>query len=90
MPTRIVTNNHRPKRPRKKRKSPELGVPAVVTLDRRGRHPKVVHLEDDPEADARVAAFFAKSMRPQANRDVLSSRFSIPDTIDPQKGRSGK
>jgi hypothetical protein len=63
MPMRIVTNNHRPKRPRKKRKSPEFGVPAVVTLDRRGRQPKVVHLED-PEADARVAAFFAKSMRP--------------------------
>jgi hypothetical protein len=58
---RVVTNSYRPKRVRKKRKSPVLGVPTVVTLDRRGRAPKP--LEPDPEADARVAAWFAKTMK---------------------------
>jgi hypothetical protein len=62
MMTRIVANN-RPKQPRRKRRVITLGVPAIVKLPRRGER-KVEPIEPDPEADARVAAWFARTITP--------------------------
>ena len=63
MMTRIVANNYRPKRPRRKRRVIALGVPVIVKLARRGER-KVEPIEPDPEADARVAAWFARTITP--------------------------
>jgi hypothetical protein len=58
----IVMNNHRAKRLRKNVWW-ALGVPAVVKLTKRGTSGKVKPLEPDPEADARVEAWFARNIR---------------------------
>jgi hypothetical protein len=60
----IVTYVHRPKA-RPKAQPPALTGPAVATPRKRGPKP----LEDDPEADARVAAWFARNVRPLTTRD---------------------
>jgi hypothetical protein len=46
------------------RKAPALGVPAVVKLTKRGTSGRVKPPGPDPEADARVAAWFARNFRP--------------------------
>jgi hypothetical protein len=66
--SRIVTHVHWPKRPPRKRKAAALQVPAIVTTASRKRtkllRPDEQALDDDPEADARVKAFFARMIRP--------------------------
>jgi hypothetical protein len=61
----IVTYVHRPKRQRRpKAQRVALLGPAIVTVYRkRGTKPRV-ELAEDPEADALVAAWFARNLRP--------------------------
>jgi hypothetical protein len=67
--TRIVTYVHRPKRAPRKRKAVVLAVPAIVTATNR-RRARLLRAEmaaepdGDPEATARVKAFFARAIRP--------------------------
>jgi hypothetical protein len=56
----IITYHHRPKRKRPK-PPPEIPAP-IVRAPKRGKR-RTVDLPDDPEADARVAAFFARMIR---------------------------
>jgi hypothetical protein len=67
---RIVTYVHRPKR-RPKTQPPALtGAVVVKSIRKRGPKPPV-ELKEDPEADARVAAWFARNVRParEPNRE---------------------
>jgi hypothetical protein len=60
----IVTYIHRPKRPTAAKQPPALTGPAVATsIRKRGPKPPV-ELQDDPEADARVTAWFSRNVRP--------------------------
>jgi hypothetical protein len=43
----------------------EIKAPRVVQTTRKGRARTVKKLAPDPEADARVAAFFARVIRPR-------------------------
>lgn len=68
MPDRpvIVHYVHRPKRPPRKKPKAAAAVPVVVTATKRSI-PKarlMAKMLDDPEADARVKAFFARMIRP--------------------------
>jgi hypothetical protein len=62
----IVISAHRPKRQRRRKaQSAVLTGPAIVTVARK-RGPKLpVEPAPDPEADARVAAWFARNVRPR-------------------------
>jgi hypothetical protein len=61
----IVTSAQRPKRPRQsKAKDVALTGPALVTAARKHGSKQSVELKDDPKADARVMAWFAKNVRP--------------------------
>jgi hypothetical protein len=59
-PMTIITHRHRPKRKRPK-PPPEIPTP-IVHAPKPGKR-RAVDLPDDPEADARVAAFFARMIR---------------------------
>jgi hypothetical protein len=65
MTAMIVTYAHRPKRrPKAQPPAPEGAsskMPTAVVMPRK-RGPKPI--EDDPEADARVTAWFARNVRP--------------------------
>ena len=52
-----------PKRQRSLKSPQPALTAAIVTTRRRGAKPSAV-LSDDPEADARVKAFFARNVRP--------------------------
>jgi hypothetical protein len=61
----IVTSRPR-KRPAKRAQAAEIKVPRIVQHTPRGRAWKVqAPIEPDPEADARVAAFLARMVRPR-------------------------
>jgi hypothetical protein len=63
----IVHYRHRPKRPSKPAQPPvEIAVPRVVRHSRRGHAWRP--LADDPEAEARVQAFFNRMIRPAPER----------------------
>jgi hypothetical protein len=54
----IVTYRHRPRRAAKAKAQPlAITAPVIVQTKRKSRH----DLPPDPEADARVAEFFARS-----------------------------
>ena len=54
-----------PKRQRRPKPKPVASaVPAIVTLPGKRGPRKPVELPEDPEADAHVAAWFARNMRP--------------------------
>jgi hypothetical protein len=55
---------HRPKRPAKPAQATEIKVPRIVQHTPRGRAWKP--LPPDPEADARVAAFLSRMIRPRS------------------------
>ena len=60
----IVTYRHRPKRPTKKpTQAATIKVPRIVEARAPGKR-KRVEEPSDPEADARVAAFFARAISP--------------------------
>ena len=67
----IIVHARRPKpAPPKKRKAAALAVPAIVTTTSRKRAKlrrpeRETKPDDDPEADARVKAFFARMIRPR-------------------------
>jgi hypothetical protein len=62
----IVTSRHRRKRPAKPAQAATIAVPRIVQHTPRGRAWKVPALEPDPEADARIAAFLARMVRPRS------------------------
>jgi hypothetical protein len=63
----IVTYRHRPKRPAKRAQAAEIKVPRIVQHTPKGRAWRLaVSLEPDPEADARIAAFMARMVRPRS------------------------
>lgn len=63
---RIVTNRAKPrKRVVKKPVQPELAQRIVAHPTKYERARKVAELSPDPEADASVAAFFARAIRPK-------------------------
>jgi hypothetical protein len=64
--SRIVTYHHRPKRaPRKKAAQASLAAPRIVEAKKSGKaRVTPEELPDDPEAEARVAAFFKRMMIP--------------------------
>ncbi len=64
MPSRIVTYVHRPKRPRPKAQPAAITGRAIVTAKKASRRRPAEDEEIDPEAEARVKAFFARVMRP--------------------------
>jgi hypothetical protein len=57
----IITYRHRPKRKRPTKPPPEIPTP-IVHAPKPGKRRRP-ELPDDPEADARVAAFFARMIR---------------------------
>jgi hypothetical protein len=61
----IVTARPPRKRPAKPAQAAEIKVPRIVQTTPRGRAWRVpADLPPDPEADAQVAAFFARMIRP--------------------------
>jgi hypothetical protein len=58
----IVTYRHRPKRAAKRAQPATIKAPATVRARDKRRAP--TELPADPEADARVAAFFARMIQP--------------------------
>lgn len=60
--TEKVIARHRPKRPAKPAQAAEIKVPRIVQHTPRGRARKP--LPPNPEADARIAAFFKRMIRP--------------------------
>jgi hypothetical protein len=74
----IVQYQHRPKRPRKPAPPVEIAVPRVVHHTRRGQVWRP--LADDPEADARVQAFFNRMIRAKKQMPFLTDGFLSPDT----------
>jgi hypothetical protein len=63
----IVHYRHRPQRPSKPAQPAALAVPRIVQHTPRGMAWKPV--VDDPEADARVAAFLARMVRSREQRN---------------------
>jgi hypothetical protein len=62
----IVHYRHRPKRFRKPSQPVEIAVPRIVHHTRRGQAWRPLAV--DPEADARVQAFFDRMIRPAPDR----------------------
>jgi hypothetical protein len=65
-PMTIVTTR-RPKRPAKPAQAAKIAVPRIVQHTPRGKAWKLPALEPDPEADARIAAFLARMVRPRSS-----------------------
>ena len=63
--TRIVTTTYRYRRPPRKKRPIALEMPVIVAPRKRVRLPEQREAEpdDDPEATARVKAFFARMIR---------------------------
>jgi hypothetical protein len=64
-PTVLAAPAQPPEAHRQARPGSTIAVPRIVQHTPRGRAWKLAALEPDPEADARVAAFFAKMIRPR-------------------------
>jgi hypothetical protein len=61
----IVTYVHRPKRQRRSKAQPATATsPAIVTAAGKHRRKPATKPKDDPEADERVRAWFARNIRP--------------------------
>lgn len=65
-PMTIVTSRHSRKRARPAQAT-EIKVPRIVQHTPRGRAWRLPALEPDPEADARIAAFFERMIRPRSS-----------------------
>jgi hypothetical protein len=59
----IVTTRHRPKRSPKPALAAAIKTPRIVQHSPRGKAWRIA-LEPDPEADARIAAYMARMVRP--------------------------
>jgi hypothetical protein len=66
IPTMIVTYRHRRKRPAKPAQAATIVVPRIVQITPKGGAWMLpAPLEPDPEADAKVRAFFDRMIKPR-------------------------
>jgi hypothetical protein len=62
--TMTIVHTRPPKHQRRPKAPQPVLTAAIVTTRKRGSKPPTAELADDPEADARVKAWFARNVRP--------------------------